>query len=126
ITVSGAVDPDYTITFVNGTLSIGQAPLTINADNKSMTYGGVLPALTMTYSGLVNGDTPATFGSAPNVAPTLSTVPATSHAGSYDITASGASDPDYTISYQKGTLTIGPAALTITADGKSKVYGAAL
>ena len=44
----------------------------------------------------------------------------------YTITASGAVDADYTISYVAGTLTVTPAALTITADNQTKVYGAAL
>ena len=38
-----------------------------------------------------------------------------SHVGSYPITASGAVDTDYAITYVSGTLTISPAALTITA-----------
>ena len=33
---------------------------------------------------------------------------------------------DYTISYVAGTLTVTPAALTITANNQTKVYGAAL
>ena len=47
-----------------------------------MTYGGTLPTLTVTYTGLVNGDTPATFSTSPNVAPTV-TAPATKHVGTY-------------------------------------------
>ena len=49
-----------------------------------------------------------------------------SDVGTYPITASGAADANYTISFVAGTLTVTPAALTITADDKSKVYGAAL
>jgi hypothetical protein len=124
ISVSGAYDPNYTISYVNGTLTINPAPLTIAAANQSMVYGGTLPTLTATYTGLVNGDTPATFNTSPNVPPALSTVPATSHAGTYAITVSGAVDPDYAISYVNGTLTITPAPLTITADNQSRVYGA--
>ena len=55
--------------------------------------------------------------------PTLSTTAtATSHvSGSpYSITASGAADPDYTISYVAGTLTVTPAPLTITADNQTQ------
>ncbi len=126
ISVSGAVDPDYTITFVNGTLTIAPAALTISADDKAMTYGGSLPALTAGYSGLVNGDTPAVFNAMGNTPPTLSTVAATSHAGSYAITVSGAADPDYTITFVNGTLTINPAALTITADNQTMIYGGSL
>jgi Ca2+-binding RTX toxin-like protein len=44
----------------------------------------------------------------------------------YAITASGAASSDYTISYADGELTVTPAPLTITADDKSKVYGAPL
>ena len=50
----------------------------------------------------------------------------------YDtITASAATGgtftaSNYTISYVTGTLTVNPAALIITADNQTKVYGAAL
>ena len=52
ITVSGAADPDYTISYVPGTLTVTPAPLTIKADNQIMVYGAGLPALTASYSGL--------------------------------------------------------------------------
>jgi hypothetical protein len=129
ITASGGTDSNYTITLANGTLQITAAPLTITADNKSMTYGGALPALTASYSGLVNGDTPATFAASPNTAPTLgTTATSASHVAAtpYPITVSGAADNDYTISYVQGGLTVTPATLTITADSKSKTYGGAL
>jgi hypothetical protein len=114
------VDSDYTISYVNGTLTINRAALTIAADSKTMTYGGTLPILTASYAGLVNGDTAAVITGLQ-----LASVPARSHAGSYAITASGASDPDYTISYTPGTFNITPATLTVTADNQSKVYGQA-
>jgi hypothetical protein len=118
ITVSGASDSDYAISFVNGTLTIDPAALTITADDQSMVYGGAMPTLTASYSSLVNGDTPSAISGL-----TLATVPATSHAGSYAITVSGASDSDYAISFVNGTLTIDPATLTITANNQSMVYG---
>jgi PKD repeat protein len=126
ITASGALDPNYTISYATGTLTITPAPLTITADNQSMVYGGTLPTLTATYTGLVNGDTPATFNTSPNSPPSLTTVPATSHAGSYTITIAGGSDPDYTITLANGTLTITPAPLTITADNQNMTYGGTL
>ncbi len=73
-----------------------------------MTYGGALPPLTVTYAGLVNGDTPATFASRAATAPRLSTVPATSPAGTYAITMGAVDDPDYVITYVYGRLTIMP------------------
>jgi autotransporter-associated beta strand protein len=125
ITASGAVDADYTISYVAGTLSVTPAPLGITANNQTMVYGSGLPALTAGYSGFVNGDTASNL----TVQPTLSTTAtaASDVLGSpYSITASGAVDPDYTISYVPGTLTVTPAPLGITADNQTMVYGSGL
>jgi hypothetical protein len=91
------------------TATINPATLTITPDSKSMVYGGMLPTLTASYSGFVNGDTQSSL----TTLPTLATVPVTSDVGSYAIKASGAADPDYTISYTDGTLTIAKADQTI-------------
>ena len=123
ITASGAVDADYTITYVTGNLTVSAAPLTITANNQTKTYGAVLPALTLSYTGFVNGDTALT------TQPTLSTTAtASSHVSGnpYTITASGAVDSDYTITYVAGSLTVTTAPLLITASNLSKAYGAAL
>ncbi|MBK7132253.1 MAG: hypothetical protein IPH69_05325, partial [Bacteroidales bacterium] len=121
ITASGAADPNYTITYVPGVLTVNKVPLTITADNKNKNYGAALPSLTVTYTGLVNGDLAAATPPAVNT-----TATAASPAGTYPITASGAADPNYNISYVAGTLTVDKVPLTITADDKSKNYGAAL
>src|SRR5262249_41022261 len=61
-----AATGNYAIgTFTKGTLTVGQASLTVTADNESMTYGGTVPPLTYKYSGLVNGDARASFTGAP-------------------------------------------------------------
>jgi gliding motility-associated-like protein len=120
IAASGAVDNNYAITYVTGTLTIGQAPLTITADNQSSTYGQNIPTLTATYSGFVNGDNVSSLTTAAFVSTTAT---AASPANSYPITASGAVDNNYAITYVAGTLTIGQAALTITADNQSSTYG---
>ena len=51
---------NYTITFVPGTLQITPAPLTVTATSTTKVYGTLLPTLTYTTSGLVNGDTATT------------------------------------------------------------------
>jgi hypothetical protein len=118
IAAAGGVAPNYTIHYVSGTLTITPAQLAIVADDHSMVYGGTLPGLTAQFTGLVNGDTSsAVTGLA------LTTVPASSHAGTYDITASGAVDSDYDITFVDGTLHITPAPLTITANNQSMVVG---
>ncbi|TMG59359.1 MAG: hypothetical protein E6H83_08805 [Chloroflexi bacterium] len=124
ITVSGAFDTDYTISYVAGTLTVTPVGLTITADNKTKAYGAA-PVLTASYSGFVNGEAPGSLTTLPTLSTTAT---ASSHvSGSpYAITAAGAVDADYTISYVTGALTVTPVGLTITADSKNKAYGAAL
>src|SRR5207237_292946 len=96
VTASGAVDADYTINYVAGTLKVTPVALTITADDQTKPYGAVLPDLTASYTGFVNGDT----SDALTVQPKISTMASrSSHRGTYPITASGAVDTDYTISY---------------------------
>ena len=102
---------------------ITPAPLTITANNVTVTYGDTLPSLSVSYSGLVNGDTPTTFSTAPNEAPAVSTMAGAIHAGTYTITASGAVDSNYSITYVPGTLTINPYAFSYTIADDSHVYG---
>ena len=123
ITPSGAIDPNYNISYVSGNLAVNPAPLTISADNQTKYYGAALPTLTASYTGLVNGDTSASL----NTLPTLTTTAtADSPVSSYTITPSGAIDPNYNISYVSGNLAVNPAPLTISADNQTKYYGAAL
>ena len=123
ITASGAVDPNYAINYVPGTLTINAAALTITANDESKEYGQANPALTVSYSGFVNGDSSANLTTAATVT-TMATTASPVGSG-YAITASGAVDPNYAISYVPGTLTINTAALTVTANNQSKVYGQA-
>ena len=123
ITASGAVDPNYSISYTSGTLTVAPVALTVTANSASMVYGAALPALAFSYSGFVNGDSASSLTDLPSATTAATTV---SPVGSYTITAGGAVDPDYTISYTSGTLTIMPAPLAITVNNASKVYGAAL
>lgn len=109
ITPSGAAANNYTFTYVNGTLTISKAALTITADNKSRVVNVANPALTASYSGFVNGDTPANLTNpvALNTSATTS-----SPAGTYAITASGATAANYTITQNPGVLTIIASGLT--------------
>jgi len=118
---SGATDANYAITFVDGTLTVTPHPLTIHAQNKSNVYGSALPALTASYTGLVNGDTPASLDT-PAVLQTTAT--AASNVGAYPITVSGATAHNYTITFTDGTLTVTTAPLTVRAQNLSNPYGA--
>ena len=123
ITASDAVDSDYSITYAAGTLNVTPVALTITADSQTKLYGAGLPTLTASYTGFVNGDTAASLDASPTF---TTTATAASDTGNYSITASGAVDSNYTISYVGGTLTVTAASLTITADNQTKVYGAAM
>ncbi len=114
IVAAGATDANYEITFAPGTLTITPASLQIIADNKLKTYGAPLPAFTATYSGFVNGDTPASL----DTPPTLGTAATSgSDAGHYAITVGGAADANYLIAFVNGTLTINKSSSigTLTA-----------
>lgn len=106
----------------NYTLVIDKAALKITANNASMTYGGPVPALTVSYSGFVNGDNSSSLTTQPTI---TTTATAASPPGTYPITASGAADANYSFSYTSGTLTIGGATLVVTANAQTKSYGAA-
>src|SRR5437762_3263009 len=123
-TLSVTFTPNDTTSFspatVTVTLNVLKAQLTITAQNKSKVYGAALPALTASYSGFVNGDTSASLDT-----PVSLGTPATpsSPVASYTITAAGAADANYAITFVNGTLTIAPAPLTIKADDKSRPAG---
>jgi FtsP/CotA-like multicopper oxidase with cupredoxin domain len=122
-TCSGAVDSNYTITYVAGSITITPAPLTITASSGTMTYGGAVPAITPSYSGFVNGDTAASLTTAPTCSTTATS---TSPVATYPSTCSGAVDTNYAITYVAGTVTINPATLIIIPPSLSKVFGAAV
>lgn len=118
-----ASDYDYQIAFAPGLLTVNPAPLTITAENKAKTQGDANPALTATFSGLVNGDA----ASAVVGLVLATTAEIASPAGNFPITASGATSPNYAISFVNGVLTVNSLpALIITANSFDIRYGAPL
>ncbi|MFB9764684.1 MBG domain-containing protein [Nocardioides kongjuensis] len=118
ISCSGAdAGHNYAITYVDGTLEVTRATVTVTADSTSKVYGAGDPAYTFGVTGLVGGDALVT-------APHCTVAGAHANVGSYAITCSGAdAGPNYTVGYEDGTLTVTPATLTVTADDKTKVQG---
>jgi len=118
ITCGGAVDPNYAFTYRPGTLTVGVAPLSVTASSPSMTYGQPVPSIAPIYAGLVNGD------SAPQTPPSCgATANDGSGVGAYPTSCTGASDANYSISYHAGSMSVGPAPLTITPVSVSVGYG---
>jgi hypothetical protein len=123
ITCSGATAANYTISYETGQLNINRAPLTVTANDETMTYGGPLPALTASYSGFVNGESASSLAY-PARCSTMATP--RSGVGTYTITCDGVADPNYDITYKAGTLTVTAAPLIITPDDETMAYGAAV
>ncbi len=110
---------NYFLTTNNGTLTVTSVPLTIAENGTNRSYGATNPVLTGSITGLRVGDV---------ITPTFSsTATSNSPVGSYPITFT-LTDPgsrlgNYTLTTNNGTLTVVPAALTVTASSTNKLYG---
>ncbi len=121
ITATGAVDNNYNFTYVNGTLTVTQAMLTVTADAQTREYGESNPALTLSYSGFKNGEGTAVLT---NTATASTSATATSDVNDYLITVSGGLDDNYAFTYVNGNLAVTKATLTVTSQNASREYGA--
>ena len=110
---------NYSINVTQGTLSVSPATLNVIVNSAARAYGAANPTLTGTVTGFVNGDAVSSIGLTYSTAATT-----TSPATTYPITAAITST-NYSISVTQGTLTINPAALNVTINNFSRVYGAA-
>ena len=118
-----AAGSNYNIAFTNGTLSVTSSSLlVVTATNKTKVYGDILPTLSYTYSGLINGDTSAVFtGNLSTTATSESAV------GIYGITQGNLSaGSNYAITFNNGSLTVTPETITVTASNSTKAYGGAI
>jgi RHS repeat-associated protein len=118
-----AADGNYTVNFTPSLLTITPATLTVSANPQTKVYGQPDPVLTYQASGLEFGDTAATALSG-----------GLTRAGGEDVAGGPyaigqgtlAADSDYTINFIPSTLSITPAALTVSADPQTMVYGGTL
>lgn len=120
ITPSGqATQGNYSVTYETGTLTITKKNVTVKADDKAKTYGDADPALTVTITGLLSGDSESSINYNP---PTRE---AGETAGTYTISISGEStlNSNYAVTFESGTFTINKKTLTVTARPKTITYG---
>lgn len=120
ITQSGASAQNYVFEYESGTLTVNKAPLTMTANNKSMTYGSQLPTLDAKYKGLKNNESKPAWVSEPVFTTTAN---ANSTVGNYPITISNAEAKNYQLTVNNGTLSVEKAPLTVKAENKSRDYG---
>ena len=86
---------NYNDTYVNGTLTITKAPLTITVESCTRKQGEENPTFVLTYEGFKNDETAEVLTKQPTV--TTEAV-ASSEPGKYAITVSGAEAQNYEIS----------------------------
>ena len=112
----------YGATSATSSVTVQPAPLTVTANDQTTTYGGTYPALTASYSGLVNGDTASTENASTTCTSQAPNTGTTPDAGNYVISCTD-TDANYSVTYKTGTLTIQPAPLTVTANDQTTTYG---
>ena len=103
ITISKGSVTNKNVTYVNGTLTIVKAPLTISAGNYTKKHGEENPKFSATFSGFKNGETSAVLTKQPVF--TTDVITSTSP-GLYPVRISGAEAQNYEISYVNGTITV--------------------
>ncbi|MCW3491516.1 MBG domain-containing protein [Dethiobacter alkaliphilus] len=122
ITAQGVSSSNYDIIFVDGTLLIEQADLTITAKDQGKAYDGEIFAVDdyqVSFQGFVAGEDESILSGTLNFTGTAVTAV---DVGTYTIVPAGLSSENYNITFKTGTLTIYQAELTITAKDQSKVY----
>ncbi len=120
ISIAGASNSNYSISHVAGQQEITPAPLTISANDASRIYGQSNPPFSLNYAGFKLGET---FSVLDVQADVSTTAGPSSPAGSYSIVPSGASDSNYSISYQNGILNVNKASLTLASNDAQRSYG---
>lgn len=111
IEAKDATSPNYTISYVDGTMTVTQRTLQACVGNYSRLYNEDNPAFEVNYNGFVGNDDENVLTAKPFATTTATN---TSNVGNYTITVSGGSATNYKFSYSNGTLTINKAEQTIT------------
>jgi hypothetical protein len=124
VTFTPSDTADYNNATASVPINVLPAHLTISVNGANKFYGQPNPPFGVTYSGFVNGDTSSSLAGTLTFSTTATP---TSDVGPYDVTASGLSSNNYTITYVKGTLIIAAAAQTIQWSAPADItYGTAL
>jgi hypothetical protein len=124
---SGITPPaNYKIKYVGAAagFSVNPVALTVTASNAAMIFGGVVPSISATDSGFVNGDTSGSLTTQPTCSTTATS---SSPVGTYPSSCGGAVDPNYSISYANGTVSVTQATPQISWSSPGAItWGTAL
>nr|WP_249419822.1 MBG domain-containing protein [Rhabdothermincola salaria] len=122
IACDGLTTTNYDIDWIDGTLDVTAADLTITVDDDTRVYGADNPDFTVSYAGFVLGEGPADLDGTLTCTTTAVT---DSAVGGYPIACDGLTTTNYDIDWIDGTLDVTAADLTITAQDAQRVTGVA-
>ena len=111
IKISGASSDNYSISYVNGTLTITPRTLIVSVGNYERLYNEENPAFEIVYDGFVGNEDVNTLSTKPV---TKTSATKTSDVGTYKIDVTGGSAENYSFNYISGTLTVNKAEQTIS------------
>jgi hypothetical protein len=116
----------YSFSFTNGTLTVTQSMLTVQAANQSRSYGTTNPPLTFSITGFVNGQNTNILSGSPNLSTTATS---NSPPGSFPIVVApgslGVADTNYSFALVNGTMTITfvASATALVSSQNPAIYG---
>lgn len=109
---------------VSASFNVAQAALTVTATSITNQYGSLLPPLTVSYSGFVNGDTASVLSGSAAVSTTATTnSPVTNSPYPISVMQGTLSATNYVFSFVPGDVSVAPAPLGVTANDLSISYG---
>jgi hypothetical protein len=100
---SGAVSRNYSPNYVNGSVTVNKAPLTVTADSVTKILNAPNPVFTFKITGFKNGETASVLTAQPTCTSAATT---TSPIGQYPIICSGAAADNYSFTYVDGLLKV--------------------
>ena len=118
-TLSGSGSSDYAVSYSgapNG-FTVDPAPLTVTASSPTTPFG-VVPPVTPSGQGFVNGQGPGVLSGSCTSGTLKSSPP-----GNYTSSCTGVSDPNYAITFVPGTTTVTIAPLVVTVSGSQTWKG---
>ena len=119
---ASAAAANYTFSYPTGTVTIQRKAAVITAASLNRTYGDNVPAVTWSYSGLVNGENgDAIVTGSPNCSTTY--VSTSAFGTTPTTTCTGASAANYTFTYGGGSVANAKRPITVTASSPTVTYG---
>ena len=115
IVITRGTETNADVTYVNGTLTVTKAPLTITAKSYTIREGDALPTtVELEYEGFKNGETETSSDLDMTALDIKCTAADSNTPGTYAISVCGITSNNYDITFVDGTLAINPESSSIS------------